>query len=473
MADGSEDEVLWAARLGELCGRAGDGPVPERALLDAWMDLVGTTAACLSIVRRSGSEESFCRGLQAWGREPAGPGLSLIDGAPLGVEGTLVRIAVGEPEGPWAELISGGGNAALHRRLSPLLPLVERALLRLARDRSDSADSAARRAWERAPGAMLLLNEGMQVLALNPAASRHPGLAVGSSLPDWVRVGVEASQQSSDSVQRVWTVAGGGVEYNISLVAVDPAEATPGRWLLSLMPGGPSLDERVEVAAERHGLTMREAEVLELVAEGLTNGQVAGALELAEATVKFHLNGVMRKVGVGSRTELLARLHSVHLVDAGADVPASARRLRTGWIWLGDDGIVRVRQAAGTRITLDDIVAFNTAVESYSVDGAPVFVFSDASGVKSTTPEAAKKASAPAWFVGALGVKGGSAVSRALVNMWLRLFRPPYPTRLFEDEEAAVAWLVNQRRLRLELPGEGAAGPGTGPGRHPGGAASA
>ena len=44
-------------------------------------------------------------------------------------------------------------------------------------------------------------------------------------------------------------------------------------------------------------------------------------------------------------------------------------------------------------------------------------------------------------LLGALAVKGGSAVSRALVNLWLRVSTPPYPTRLFRDRDEALRWL--------------------------------
>jgi DNA-binding NarL/FixJ family response regulator len=50
------------------------------------------------------------------------------------------------------------------------------------------------------------------------------------------------------------------------------------------------------------GLTSREIEVLKLVAEGLTNAQVAERLFLSPRTVQRHLNSVYHKLGVGSRT---------------------------------------------------------------------------------------------------------------------------------------------------------------------------
>ncbi|MGE0491057.1 MAG: LuxR C-terminal-related transcriptional regulator [Vulcanimicrobiota bacterium] len=50
-------------------------------------------------------------------------------------------------------------------------------------------------------------------------------------------------------------------------------------------------------------LTAREIEVLELLAEGLPNKQLAELLGISENTVKFHLSSVFSKLAVSSRTE--------------------------------------------------------------------------------------------------------------------------------------------------------------------------
>jgi DNA-binding NarL/FixJ family response regulator len=51
------------------------------------------------------------------------------------------------------------------------------------------------------------------------------------------------------------------------------------------------------------GLTRRELEVLELVAEGLTNAEIATRLVISEKTVGHHVSAVLGKLGVGSRYE--------------------------------------------------------------------------------------------------------------------------------------------------------------------------
>jgi DNA-binding NarL/FixJ family response regulator len=50
-------------------------------------------------------------------------------------------------------------------------------------------------------------------------------------------------------------------------------------------------------------LTRREAEVLSLVARGLTNAQIALSLDVSVHAVKFHLGSIFRKLAVANRTE--------------------------------------------------------------------------------------------------------------------------------------------------------------------------
>lgn len=61
-------------------------------------------------------------------------------------------------------------------------------------------------------------------------------------------------------------------------------------------------------------LTSREMEVLGLVAEGLSNKAIAKELSLSEHTVKFHLNGIMGKLDVQSRTAAVVRATRLGLI---------------------------------------------------------------------------------------------------------------------------------------------------------------
>jgi DNA-binding CsgD family transcriptional regulator len=55
------------------------------------------------------------------------------------------------------------------------------------------------------------------------------------------------------------------------------------------------------------GLTHREIEILQLMAAGHTNAQVARRLVITEGTVKSHVKRVLRKLGAANRAEAVAR----------------------------------------------------------------------------------------------------------------------------------------------------------------------
>ena len=65
---------------------------------------------------------------------------------------------------------------------------------------------------------------------------------------------------------------------------------------------GPALDG----TGDEHGLSAREVEVMSLIADGQTNGEIAAHLFLAEKTVKNHVRRIYSKLGVGSRPAAIA-----------------------------------------------------------------------------------------------------------------------------------------------------------------------
>ncbi len=62
------------------------------------------------------------------------------------------------------------------------------------------------------------------------------------------------------------------------------------------------------VSDPMRSLTARERDVAELVANGKSNRQVAGALLMSTKTVEWNLSKIYRKLHVSSRTELSAKL---------------------------------------------------------------------------------------------------------------------------------------------------------------------
>jgi DNA-binding NarL/FixJ family response regulator len=80
------------------------------------------------------------------------------------------------------------------------------------------------------------------------------------------------------------------------LVTVDPSLG--GRLLDQAAVGA-----ETTTVGDDGDITAREQEVLQLVALGLANKQIAARLAISEHTVKFHVASVLSKLGAGSRTE--------------------------------------------------------------------------------------------------------------------------------------------------------------------------
>ena len=70
-------------------------------------------------------------------------------------------------------------------------------------------------------------------------------------------------------------------------------------------------------------LIVREREVVELVAAGLSNAEIGGRLDLAEKTVKHYMTAILGKVQVGSRVELALMAYKAGLVPPEDDATGS------------------------------------------------------------------------------------------------------------------------------------------------------
>jgi len=80
--------------------------------------------------------------------------------------------------------------------------------------------------------------------------------------------------------------------------------------LMSVVPAEEG--EKVVAAPQ---LTVRETDVLRLVTEGLSNGQIGARLYITTKTVSVHVSNILAKLGVSSRTEAAAVAHRDHLLD--------------------------------------------------------------------------------------------------------------------------------------------------------------
>lgn len=86
-----------------------------------------------------------------------------------------------------------------------------------------------------------------------------------------------------------------GEAASLSAARATPSEADA--WLVATDP--PPEDDGPLVEA----LTDREAQVLELVAEGLSNKAIAARLGISDQTIKFHVASIAGKLGAHNRTE--------------------------------------------------------------------------------------------------------------------------------------------------------------------------
>ena len=80
-------------------------------------------------------------------------------------------------------------------------------------------------------------------------------------------------------------------------------------------PAAPVLDSR---KAARARLTPRQLEVLELLCEGLSNKLICQRLSISSGTVKVHIGGILRELGVSSRLQAVVSARRCGLVSSAS-----------------------------------------------------------------------------------------------------------------------------------------------------------
>jgi DNA-binding NarL/FixJ family response regulator len=135
---------------------------------------------------------------------------------------------------------------------------------------------------------------------------------IKAALPDTQVVMLTVSEEDADLFEAIKSGAHGyllkdlnAYEFLVMLGGLQRGEAAITRKTVRRLMEGFAASSR-----QRHSLiedlTQREIQLLQLVAEGLSNKALAQRLSISENTVKYHLKKILQKLGVQNRTEAVA-----------------------------------------------------------------------------------------------------------------------------------------------------------------------
>lgn len=137
------------------------------------------------------------------------------------------------------------------------------------------------------------------VIASELAAETAMIVLLDHAPPGWVadalRAGVRAILPAAVSPDQLAAALEGAVA---GLFIVHPSE------LSAVLPAASAASSPVPELAEP--LTPREREVLQMLASGLANKEIAAKLSISDHTVKFHVTSILGKLGASTRTEAVA-----------------------------------------------------------------------------------------------------------------------------------------------------------------------
>lgn len=165
-------------------------------------------------------------------------------------------------------------------------------------------------------GGAVMLDGGLEILYVNAAAhellarlrdplERPP--AVGFALPALVHRACVALLKGSSKLQASSSIEleEPSTRTKVSLTLQPLSDDTKGaRYILKLAAPTPLASRRDSL--RRRGLTLREIDILDAIASGLTNAEVANRLHISFFTVQSHLKSIYQKLDVHNRIGLLS-----------------------------------------------------------------------------------------------------------------------------------------------------------------------
>ncbi len=104
----------------------------------------------------------------------------------------------------------------------------------------------------------------------------------------------------------LFTLALGGIFLVLGMFMANVMKKTSDQHVPEQPMGSNTLDG----FAEKHGLSVTEKAILELLITGLSNAEIADKRHVSENTVKTHLSNIYSKTGVGSRAKLISLLRA-------------------------------------------------------------------------------------------------------------------------------------------------------------------
>ena len=168
----------------------------------------------------------------------------------------------------------------------------------------------------------ILLDLHMPVLdgigATRRLVAEHPGVAIvvlttyvdDTSVLEALRAGARSyltkDADRTDIAQALRAAVGGLTVFDPRVHATLLAATSPGAASPGGTPATPGSAPAGRPPAPPDGLTQREVEILGLIAQGLTNGEIADRLYLSNHTIKTHINRIFAKTGSRDRVAAIA-----------------------------------------------------------------------------------------------------------------------------------------------------------------------